>query len=148
MFKSGTLLIIALFVAAIAYQVLERVPSDALTVALGVTCGIAASVPVTLGLLIVLLRRRDADAQADWDDREPTPARAVPTPVQPRYAQPALPPPQIIVLAPNGQGQFTSGQFPQNLYGANQLPWLSGQYSDSPDSDSAVDARDWRIIGE
>jgi hypothetical protein len=55
--------------------------------------------------------------------------------------------PQIIVLAPP-QGQFTQGQFPQNGYGAMPLQWLNQAYAMPQDTDQAIDARDWRIIGE
>lgn len=148
MTKISTILIGGLVLAAIVYQILARVPSDALNVALGVLCGIGASIPVSLGLLLALTRQRREERADEWTD--PEPVRYVQQPVQ-RLPQP-LPPygqtgqPQIIVVAPP-QGQYPSGQFPQGIPFPAQ--WLSQQqYPFMQEPAGAVDAREWRIIGE
>lgn len=159
MFKLGTWLILGLIASAVVYQLIARIPTDALNVALGVACGVGASIPVSVGLLIALTRqRRQNDQNAEWQEPDPVPARmhyAPPPPRQPQRAAPsytdaarALPPqPQIIVIAPP-QGQFPPGQMPQNLYGGIPLSWLQGQPAPAEDGEQTVDARDWRIIGE
>jgi hypothetical protein len=150
MSKIGIFLTAGLVLSAVVYQVLGRIPSDALNVALGVMCGIGASIPVSLGLLIALTRRRQAEAEMDWQDQEPSPARYIPQPVShfrepaPRLEQPQVP--QIIVVAPP-QGQFAPGQFPQGI--PLQATWGSQQpYPFMHEHANAVDAREWRIIGE
>lgn len=159
-----------LVLAAVVYQVLERVPSDSLNVALGVMCGIAASVPVSLGLLLALTRQRQQDqAEAEWLAPEPEAARIVrlanghasgmsndelddrrqiPQRI-PQNAN-AQPQPQIIVIAPPqgqfAQGQFAQGQFPQGFSFPAQ--WTPQQFPFMHEQANAVDAREWRIIGE
>ncbi len=147
MSKPGIFLIGGLVLAAVVYQILARVPSDALNVALGVMCGIAASIPVSLGLLIALTRQREqANVTAEVYDPEPEPARFVEQPMPLRIPQQSAQQPQIIVIAPP-QGQFAQGQFPQGF----QMPaqWLNQtQYPFMQEHANAVDAREWRIIGE
>lgn len=149
MSKTILILIGALVGAGMLYQMLERVPTDALNVALGVTLGIAASVPVSLGLFVALTRQRSQNnAVDDWIDPEPEPTRAPhPSILQqiPQSAQSAQMP-QIIVLAPP-PGQFTANQFPQGFPMPAQ--WLNqAQALHSHEPTNAVDAREWRIIGD
>jgi hypothetical protein len=155
MSKSAFLLVGGLILAVVAYQVLERVPTDAMNVALGVACGIGASIPVSLGLLIALTRRRQTNnAQVEWSDPEPEPVRYAP-PVQriPQQAQaPQMqahsanaPQPQIIVIAPP-QGQFAQGQFPQGFPFPAQ--WTNQQFVGMNEQADPIDSREWRIIGE
>lgn len=143
MSKLGIFLIGGLALGAVLYQLLERVPSDALNVALGVLCGIGASIPVSLGLLIALTRQRQQNGQPEWNDPEPEPVRYAPQPIprMPEQAAQAQQQPQIIVIAPP-QG----GQFPQGF----QMPaqWTNGQYPFMHENSQAIDAREWRIIGE
>lgn len=158
MSKTGFVLAGGLVLAVIAYQLIERVPSDALNVALGVACGIAASIPVSLGLLIALTRqRRQNEAQVEWADPEPEPVQIVQPPMPQRIPQPAqfapqqLQQPQIIVVTPQGQviggnGQFAPGQFPRSAPMAPQ--WNAQQYPFMHEQPNAIDAREWRIIGE
>jgi hypothetical protein len=147
------LLIGGLVAAAAVYQLLERVPTDALNVALGVACGIGASIPISLGLLMALMRRREQNDQSgDWEDvpvRQPRfdPIRFAHRNESPQYpqSQAQAAQPQIIVIAPP-QAQGVPGQFPQGF----PLPaqWLNQSYPYLQDNPEAVDARDWRIIGE
>jgi hypothetical protein len=151
MSKTAVFVIFGFVVAAVLYQVIERVPADALTVALGVACGVGASIPVMLGLLIALLRQRTPSPDMpEMSDPEPVPSRV---PAPPRLAPLQAPhsqQPQIIVIAPpQGQympGQFAPGQLPQDLLRA--MPWLTPQYPDESATGPTIDARDWRIIGE
>lgn len=143
MSKTGFLLVGGLVLTTVMYQLLERVPSDALNVALGVLCGIGASIPVTLGLLIALARQRQHNAaRVEWNDPEPEPTRFEPTPL-PRAIPSNPPQPQIIVLTP--QGQFAPQQFPHGI----QMPAQFQQpYPFMQEHANAIDAREWRIIGE
>jgi hypothetical protein len=145
--KNATLILFGLIGAGVLYQVIERVPPEALTVALGVTCGLAASLPVALGLLIALTRnRQQADPVEEWVDTEPTPVRYLPPAPQRIPQQTQEQQPQIIVIAPP-QGQFGPGQLSQQL---PQMPftWNNAQYPFIVDSNQGMQERDWRIIGE
>lgn len=160
MSKTGIVIVGGLALAVIAYQVLERVPSDALNVALGVACGIAASIPVSLGLLIALTRQRQrTELQAGWTDPEPEPVQIVQPPAPRAVPQPAqfapqtqqLQQPQIIVVTPQGQiiggqGQFAPGQFQPGT--PMPVQWNPQQYPFMQEQANAIDAREWRIIGE
>lgn len=143
--KTGALIVIGIVLATIAYQVIERVSADTLSVALGVACGIAASIPVTVGLMIAVLRQRQThEALVEMPEAEPMPARMTYQPAPQTLDAPHMPPPQIIVLSP--QGQFAPGQLPQGFP-------LPVQWSQTPnpflhEHANAVDAREWRIIGE
>ncbi|GIL15201.1 MAG: hypothetical protein BroJett039_03740 [Chloroflexota bacterium] len=143
--KTGTLLLVGIALAAIAYQIIERVPSDALNVALGVACGVGASIPVMLGLLLALWRERQSvDTDAAIVEPEPARLRAQSLPASMPLPA-AQPPPQIIVLAP--QGQYAQGQLPQGFPMPAQ--WLNQtQYPFMHEQPNAVDAREWRIIGD
>jgi len=152
MSKTGIFIIGGLIASAAVYQILGRVPSDALNVALGVACGVIASIPVSLGLLIALNRQRQQNQlQGESYETEPEPVRYTP-----RTVEPAAEPrpfqlshqqqqPQIIVIAPP-QGQFPQVQFPQGFPMPAQ--WLNQQYPSMQENSETVDARDWRIIGE
>lgn len=149
MWKTG-FFIGGLIASALIYQVFERVPSDALNVALGVACGIFAGIPVSLGLLIALSRERQRNRQQNGlYDPEPESVRHAPQPPQrtqpPVLADMQSQQPQIIVIAPP-QGQFSTGQFPQGFPMPAQ--WLGQQYPFLQETSKALDARDWRIIGE
>lgn len=148
MSKVDMFLIGGLVLAAVVYQILERVPSDALNVALGVMCGIGASIPISFGLLVALTRQRHkSEVTVEWREPEPEPARVVRQSSPHQVPQQPSPQPQIIVIAPP-QGQFAQGQFPQGF----QIPaqWLN-QTQPAPfmhEHAHAVDAREWRIFGE
>ncbi len=141
--KTGTLIVVAITLATIGYHAVERVSADTLNVAFGVVCGIAASVPVTVGLMLALLRQRPTpDAPDETFEAEPPPARVAYRPAPQTLPTPPMPPPQIIVLTP--QGQFAPGQLPPNFpLSWNQTPTLFLH-----EHANAVDAREWRIIGE
>ncbi len=142
--KIGSFILVGLVLATIVYQVMMRVPAETLSIALGVACGVAASIPVTVGLLIALLRERStAETYVEERPAEPAPARMPYQPPQP-IAPPAMPQPQIIVLSPNGQ--FMPGQMPQNFQMPAQWQNMANPYMH--EHSNAVDAREWRIIGE
>lgn len=142
--KTGALILIGLVLAAIAYQALERVPADALSVILGVACGIGTMIPVTIGLVVALLRQRERNETFQAAEPEYVMDRTpAPIPAPPISAQTMSPQPQIIVLTP--QGQFVSAQMPQGV----QMPqWQNSQYPFMHEQANTVDAREWRIIGE
>lgn len=166
MSKTAFFLVGGLVLAGVVYQILARVPTDALNVALGVMCGIGASIPVSLGLLIALTRQRQQTmAQGEWSDPEPEPVRVIQQPaprVAPAYAQPSLSTadlyrrdmqntpvqPQIIVLTPQGQFAPLGAQqgAAQTFNGSAQ--WANQPYPYMHEQVNTVDAREWRIIGE
>jgi hypothetical protein len=133
--KTGAVLILMAFAVTLAYSVGTRMSTDAVNVAVGVLCGIVASVPVSLGLLVALTRQR-ARAYDDEprEDLHPTPV----------YGSPRHQAPQIIVVAPPqsqyGPGQPTYGYpYPNAASYSNYAP---SQHED------VIESRDWRIIGD
>jgi hypothetical protein len=146
MSKSAFFLAVGIVLAAVVFQVLQRVPTDAMNVALGVACGIGASIPVSLGLLIALTRQRQHNNfQSEWKDLEPEPApyapsvqripQRIPQQIPPSQAQPFPQQPQIIVVAPPQGYPFPA-------------PWTNQQFIGMNEQPDPIDSREWRIIGE
>lgn len=95
---TGKVLILATLIlatGALSYEVASRLSDEAVMAIVGVFCGIVASIPVSIGLLIALTRERGVYA----DDDEPEPMLQQPrTP----YAAPEPPPQTIIIIVPQG----------------------------------------------
>lgn len=69
--KHVVLVLSAIFAAALAIAVGRQMSTEAMAVVIGVVCGIAASIPTSLLLLIVLTRRdRQQVAAADHQARQ------------------------------------------------------------------------------
>lgn len=140
--KTGTVLVLMAFALSLAYYVGNRLSTDALNMAVGVLCGMGASIPVSLGLLLALTRKRDADQSDTGDVQNEVPETS------PAVAWPATRPaqqqqPQIIVIAPP-QGQAYPGQAPYGypLNGAAAYPYSQAMHEE------VIDSRDWKIIGD
>jgi hypothetical protein len=133
--KIGTPLAMIAFAITMAYYVSNRLSPDALTFAVGVLSGIAASVPVSLGLLIALGRRRELSGEApsiEYHQRTP------------EYRTTPAPMPQVIVIPPpQGQHGPPAGAF--GFPGAGGIPYPA--YT-SAQSEYMLDGRDWKIIGQ
>lgn len=131
--KNALVLLFLLGLFAVVYSVSTRLTSEALNVIVGLLCGIGASIPVTIGLLLALTRERHSAAEY-VDTSEDDHTRYQPAP----YAPPAQPQayPPIIVMAP------PTGQLP-NPYQLppNALP--PGYTMNEPPR-----TRDFKIIGE
>ena len=133
--KTGAVLVLMAFAATLAYYIGTRMSPEAISVAVGVLCGIVASVPVSLGLLIALTRQRNrADDEEPREDLHPTPA----------YGAPRAQMPQIIVVAPP-QSQYAQGQSPYGYPLPGATPYAN--YAPAP-NENVIESRDWRIIGE
>ncbi len=101
-------------VGVLAYQVGSRLSDEAIMTLVGVLCGILASIPVSIGLLIALTRERSPVYDDDPAETyfEPAPhAYPVDRPPQPPAPPPLPQTPQIIVVAP------PQPQLPPNLAG-------------------------------
>ncbi len=133
--RIGTVLVLMAFAVTLAYSAGTRMSTEAINVAVGVMCGIVASVPVSLGLLVALTRQRDS-TQPD-EPREDLN-------LAPRYDNARPQTPQIIVVAPP-QSQYPNGQSP---YGYPYSGTTS--YSNYPPTynEDVIEGRDWRIIGD
>ena len=122
--RNGIILIGIAFAVALAAIVGNRLSNDALAVVVGAVCGISASIPVTIGLVIAASRnwgREESvrDAERGYDYRSN------------RYA----PQPPMVIFAPPQPAQLPYG-FPQGQYVA-------------PMSAPALGApREFKIIGE
>ncbi len=126
--RTGFILALILCAAAFLYSIGSRLTDQAVNMIVGVLCGIAASIPVSVGLLVALTRRRAADEE-DQEVIETYPAH-YPN-VSPRPAQPAYPP--VIVVAP-----------PQSPFPNSYSPMLPPGYN----MNEPPISRDFRIIGE
>jgi hypothetical protein len=149
MFRTGAAIAFIIAAAILAYQIGSRLSDQAILTIVGVTCGIAAAIPISIGLLIALTRDRTPYFADDYYEPEPDPAPApysVYRPTVPQHPQlhqppPAPPPPQpqIIFVAPQ-QGQFPPGLVPYS------------NYLGPPGLDSALPApmqeRNFKIVGE
>lgn len=134
--KAGTALAGIAFGATLAYYIGSRVSTDALNLAVGVLCGVGASLPVSIGLLLALFRRREGDAE---EAEGP-----VHYPQGQGYSVPRQQVPQVIVLAPQ-QGQYPAGFSPYGFPGPGM-----GQYPNQmlEQPGEVIDGRDWRVIGD
>ena len=120
--KNGIIFIGIAFAVALAAVVGNRLSNDALAVVVGATCGISASIPVTIGLVIA--------ASRNWGRDESVREIGYDYGAQ-RYA----PQPPMVIFAPTQPAQLPYG-FPQNQYVA-------------PMNAPALGApRDFKIIGE
>ncbi len=133
--RTGAILVLTAFAVTFAYYVGNKLTAEAVNVAIGVLCGIGASIPVSLGLVIALTRERERDNDETEPDSHPAPPYGSPRPQMP----------QIIVVAPPqaqyGQGQPTPG-YPFGAPGAAYPGYMP------PQNEEIVDGRDWRIIGD
>lgn len=130
--KTGILLALILAATVLTYQVSSRLSEQAMETIVGVSCGILAGIPVSLGLLVALLRRRTRDDYEDIEDVVPSrydEAPHAPSPTRQPY-------PQVIVVAP-----------PQNQMPGN-FPNYSPPYSSPRDLLPAPEMREFRIVGE
>lgn len=129
-----------IFLAVLATQIANRMTTDAINVAVGALCGMAASIPVSFGLVLALQRRQEqniveSSAPANEDEVSSYPE----LPYAASYAQYQQPPqrmpyPQVIVVAP-----------PQNGYGS---PYAQAQNMNYPQLGEGMQERNWKIVGE
>ncbi|MGE5140027.1 MAG: hypothetical protein ACM3JD_11235 [Rudaea sp.] len=141
--KTGTALAVVAFGVTLAYYVSSRLSTDALNMAVGVLCGMAAGVPVSLGLLLAVIRQRghaggEDEIEGTDEFRDPHPGST-----QARGKAPLPQTPQIIVIAPP-QAQYNAGQLPYGYPGGTAS---YGAYPPSMNED-VIDGREWRIIGD
>ena len=137
MWRIGIVLAFIVAAAVMAYQIGSRLSDEAIMTIVGVVCGITASIPVSIGLLIALTRERSTYVAEEYVEPEPAPApyhiyRPSPPP------QPQMQQPQIIVVAPPQQ------QLPQSFspYG-NYLPLSQMNALPAP-----MQERNFKIVGE
>ena len=120
--RNGMILIGIAFAVALAAIVGNRLSNDALAVVVGTVCGISASIPVTIGLVIAASRnwgREESVREIGYDYGSN------------RYA----PQPPMVIFAPPPQAQLPYG-FPPGQYVAP----LSAPALGAP--------REFKIIGE
>lgn len=137
LWRTGIILALIVGAAVLAYQIGARLSDEAIMTIAGVSCGILASIPVSVGLLIALTRERSMYPASAFVEPEAEPE---PEPYQvyrPAPAPQAAPLPQIIVVAP-----------PQNQMPQNFLPY--GNYL-APPTPAALPApmqeRTFKIVG-
>lgn len=137
LWRTGIILALIIGAAVLAYQIGARLSDEAIMTIAGVSCGILASIPVSVGLLIALTRERSMYPASSFVEPEAEPE---PEPYQvyrPAPAPQTAPLPQIIVVAP-----------PQNQIPQNFLPY--GNYL-APPTPAALPApmqeRTFKIVG-
>jgi hypothetical protein len=122
--KNGILLVGIAFAVALAAIVGQRLSNDALAVVVGALCGISASIPVTVGLVIA--------ASRNWG-REESPREIGYDYGNNRFA----PQPPMVIFAP-----------PQSLPSPYGVAYPPGQFI-TPLSAPALGApREFKVIGE
>lgn len=141
LWRTGIVLAFIAGAAMLAYQIGSRLSDQAVMTIAGVACGIVASIPVSLGLLIALTRERTTYAVEEYEDAEPEPVSyPIYRPAAPAqmYAQPHAQQPQIIVVAPPNQ-QLPQGYSPYANY------FAPGQPNALP---APMQERTFKIVGE
>jgi hypothetical protein len=130
--KTGLLLALICLGAALVFTVTSRMSEQAINVVVGLMCGVAASIPVSVGLLIALTRKRDAPVDSEEESDYPEPVYPYPS------RSPRQPYPPVIVITPQQNqlpgpyaGLLPPGTFPPT-YSLNEPPMT----------------RDFRVIGE
>jgi len=126
--KNGIIIIGITFAIALAYVVGSRLSSDALAVVVGTVCGISASIPVSIGLVIA--------SSQNWGKRE------APNEIGYDYGAHRFAPQQpMIIFAPpqNGLGQYGAPM----PYG-----YLPHQYVAPINAPTLGAPRDFKIIGD
>lgn len=119
--KNGIIIVGVAFAVALAAVVGNRLSNDALAVVVGAVCGISATIPVTLGLVIA--------ASRNWGREEPIREIGYDYGAH-RYA----PQPPVVILAPP-QAQLPYGYSPSQFVAPMSAPALGAP-------------REFKIIGE
>jgi len=122
--KQALIVLAILFIVVLAIVVGQRLSTEAMAVVVGVVCGVAASVPVSLGLLFVLGRL--PGLRSDAQSTGPTPQRATPP---------------VIVVTP--------GMTPWTAHQGGPLAWPGPGYAPAPGWPMGPSSRErtFRIIG-
>lgn len=122
--KTGLVLVGMAFAVAVAVVVGNRLSDEALAVVVGAVCGISASIPVSLALVIAASRnwgREEAPREIGYDYESR------------RYAAERPQPPQILVVTPPQQ------QMPYGMPSPYYLP---------PGAPGVGAPRDFKIVGD
>ncbi len=135
--KSALILVLVLGLVTVVYQVSMRLSTEAINIIVGMACGIAATVPVSLGLLLALTRERSDRPRAAEEPEEDYGQSPEPVPYYPPQP-PRLPYPQVVVLAPP---QNSAPNPYQNL-----LP--PGSFAPGYNMNEPPRTRDFKIIGD
>jgi hypothetical protein len=140
--RTGIGLAFIVAAAVLAYQIGARLSDEAVLTIVGVMCGILASIPISIGLLVALTRERTPYGTEEYDPLdEPAPAgyevyRPAPPP-SPLHAQLPERPPQIIVVAPP-QAPSNALPYPNYLLPAQAAPPYA----------APMQERNFKIVGE
>ena len=140
LWRNGIILAFIFGAGVMAYQIGARLSDEAITTIAGVVCGVFATIPISVGLLIALTRERPAEVEAEYIDIKPAPEpyqvyRPSPPPAPPAQIPPQ---PQIIVVAP-----------PNAPLSQNYFPY--GSYAPPPSAPALpapMQERTFKIIGE
>lgn len=132
--KIGTTLGLVAFGAMLSYSLIDRLSADALNLVVGLACGVVASVPASLGLLIALNREKERGTkERQWDGSNYASA------FSPGTGRPS----QVIVIPPPN-GAFIPSVSQSGYPAAGSWPYASfvgGQVND------VIEDRDWRLVG-
>jgi len=119
--KNGLIIAGAAFAVALAYVVGSRLSNEAIAVVVGAVCGISASIPVSIALVIASSThwgRREEPSEPYYD---PSPRRYIPQP------------PVIIMTQPQQQMPYS---YPPNPY-----------YYPAQSMQSSAEPREFKIVG-
>jgi hypothetical protein len=136
--RGGLILAFIVGVGIFAYELGSRLSDEAVMTLIGVTCGIVAVIPVSIGLLIALTRPR-----VQYEDEYLQPYQEPAQPVYPIYRPPTPPmpqqpqQPQIIVVAP-----------PQTPMNPNYMPYSNYLLPPQVGGAPPMQERNFKIVGE
>jgi hypothetical protein len=124
--RNGIVIIGICFAVTLALVVGNRLSNEAMAVVVGALCGISASIPVSVGLVIAASRNWGRDEHRDEPSTRP---HLDPYP----YRQPQ---PPVIVISPPAQN-ISPYQYPGSPY-----------YIPPSTDDAAYNGREFKIIGD
>lgn len=124
MVRNGLVLIGMTFAVALAAFVGHRLSHDALAVVVGALCGISATIPVTIGLVIAASRNWGREESVRESGYDYTTNRSVPQP-------------PVVIVAP-----------PQTLHASSPYALASSQYLAPMNTPTLGAPREFNIIGE
>lgn len=138
--KRGFLVLMGAFGAVLALVVGLRLEKAGLTMLVGVLCGLVAGLPLSLGLLWMVAREREARRQAEeqnWAAERPAATMPPVIVLQTGSPPPGAPPPAYPLLGEQGGRNFV-------IVGEEETPGGAAQGGSAPAGDAMAETARWR----
>lgn len=138
--KRGFLVLMGAFGAVLALVVGLRLEKAGLTMLVGVLCGLVAGLPLSLGLLWMVAREREARRQAEeqnWAAERPAATMPPVIVLQTGSPPPGAAPPAYPLLGEQGGRNFV-------IVGEEETPGGAAQGGSAPAGDAMAKTARWR----